>query len=81
MRRFAYLLGVWLIAVLVTATGCNISGQPCGWLNLSACDQPPQLPMCDARVFQPFAIVYLPMVEPGRRIPLRSAVDIALRVG
>jgi len=45
MRRFACLLGVWF---LVTASGCNISGQPCGWLNLSACDEPPQLPMCDA---------------------------------
>jgi len=47
MKRFAYLLGVWLLAVLVTTAGCNISGQPCGWLNLSACNQSPQLPMCD----------------------------------
>jgi hypothetical protein len=33
------------------------------------------------RLFQPFAIVFVPMVEPSKRIPLRSAVDIALRVG
>jgi hypothetical protein len=33
------------------------------------------------RQFQPFAIVFIPMVEPSKRIPLRSAVDIALRVG
>jgi hypothetical protein len=35
----------------------------------------------DGRSCQPFAVVFLPMVEPSRRIPLRSAVDIQLRVG
>jgi hypothetical protein len=35
----------------------------------------------DGRICQPYAVVYLPMVEPSRRIPLRSAVDIQLRVG
>jgi hypothetical protein len=35
----------------------------------------------DGRSCQPYAVVYLPMVEPSRRIPLRSAVDIQLRVG
>ena len=35
----------------------------------------------DGRRCQPFAVVFLPMVEPSRRIPLRSAVDIQLRVG
>jgi hypothetical protein len=35
----------------------------------------------DGRRCQPYAVVFLPMVEPSRRIPLRSAVDIQLRVG
>jgi hypothetical protein len=35
----------------------------------------------DGRICQPYAVVFLPMVEPSRRIPLRSAVDIQLRVG
>jgi hypothetical protein len=35
----------------------------------------------DGRICQPFAVVFLPMVEPSRRIPLRTAVDIQLRVG
>jgi hypothetical protein len=35
----------------------------------------------DGRSCQPYAVVFLPMVEPSRRIPLRSAVDIQLRVG
>jgi hypothetical protein len=29
--------------------------------------------------YQPFAVVYLPMVDPSRRIPLRDAVDVYLR--
>jgi hypothetical protein len=33
------------------------------------------------RLFQPFAMVFIPMIEPSKRVPLRSAVDIALRVG
>ncbi len=39
MRRFALLAMVWLVAVLVTTEGCDISGQPCGLFNLNACSQ------------------------------------------
>jgi hypothetical protein len=35
----------------------------------------------DGRLCKPYSVVFLPMVEPSRRIPLRSAVDIQLRVG
>jgi hypothetical protein len=34
VRLFGLALGV----VLAVVAGCNIAGQPCGWLNLSACD-------------------------------------------
>jgi hypothetical protein len=30
----------------------------------------------DGRLLEPFGAVYLPMVEPSRRIPLRAAVDV-----
>ena len=33
----------------------------------------------DGRLCQPYAEVFLPMVEPSRRIPLLSAVEGALR--
>src|SRR5580698_5493324 len=34
VRLFGLVLGV----VVAVGAGCNIAGQPCGWLNLSACD-------------------------------------------
>jgi hypothetical protein len=41
-------------------------------------DSEPVITGHDGRLLQPFAIVYLPMVEPSRRIPLRAAVDVYL---
>jgi hypothetical protein len=34
--RWAPLLGA--VSLVLAVAGCNIAGQPCGWLNLSACD-------------------------------------------
>lgn len=36
----------------------------------------PMITASGDRLFQPFASVFLPMVEPSKRIPLRSAVPV-----
>ncbi len=36
----------------------------------------PVIAASGGRLFQPFASVYLPMVEPSRRIPLRSSIGV-----
>ena len=39
----------------------------------------PVISASGGRLFQPFASVFLPMVEPSRRIPLRSSVGVPYR--
>jgi hypothetical protein len=73
-----------LVTPLVAYVGEVLRKASGGHWSKSAAPRTPAEPMVRAdreRVFQPFAIVFLPMVEPSRRIPLRSAVDTALRVG
>ena len=40
----------------------------------------PMVTASDGRLFQPFADVFIPMVEPSKRIPLRSTVETHLTV-
>jgi hypothetical protein len=40
----------------------------------------PMVTAGNGRLFQPFALVFIPMIEPSKRIPLRSAVDTTLIV-
>ncbi len=39
----------------------------------------PMITTRDGRLWQPFALVYVPMIEPSKRIPLRAAVATTLR--
>jgi hypothetical protein len=43
-------------------------------------DNEPLITASNGRVFQPFAIVFVPMVEPSERLPLRGAVTTILNV-
>jgi hypothetical protein len=40
----------------------------------------PMIAASGGRLFQPFGLVFIPMVEPSKRIPLRAAVETTLGV-
>ncbi len=43
-------------------------------------DNDPVIMASNGRSFQPFAVVFVPMVEPSKRLPLRDAVETTLHV-
>ena len=47
---------------------------------ISGHENEPMITASGGRLFQPFAIVFIPMVEPSKRIPLRSAFGVTVSV-
>ena len=43
---------------------------------LSGNENEPMVAASGGRLFQPFASVFIPMIEPSKRVPLRSSIGV-----